>query len=57
MHTTIEKNKHKFTPEMEEKLMYMNDDELFCFFEENTIVYEEPDLLKVILRGKNEANL
>ena len=54
MPTTIEKNKHTYTPELEEKLMYMSDEDLYCFFENNTVEYEE-SLLTVMMRFKNEG--
>ena len=51
------KEEIKYSTEIEEKLMYMNDEELFCFFEKYKLVYEE-ELLTVVLRGKeNEKNL
>ena len=54
MNTTIEKNKVKYSPELEEKLMYMDDENLYCFFEKNVIEYEE-SLLTVMMRFKNEG--
>lgn len=54
MHTTIDKNVHKYDSALEEKLMYMNEEELYCFFENNTIEYEE-SLETVVMRYFNEG--
>jgi len=54
VHTTTAKTSHKYNDELEEKLMYMNDEELYCFFENNTIEYEE-SLEVVVMRYFNEG--
>ena len=39
---------HYYNEKIEEILMHLNDDELTEWFESNTIVYNNPDLLEVI---------
>lgn len=54
MLTTTEKTSHKYDTVLEEKLMYMDDEELYCFFKNNTIEYEE-NLETVVMRYFNEG--
>lgn len=54
MLTTIAKIVHKYDAALEEKLMYMDDEELYCFFENNTIEYED-DLQTVVMRYFHEG--
>ena len=54
MLTTTAKIVHKYDAELEEKLMYMDDEELYCFFETNTIEYKE-SLEVVVMRYFNEG--
>lgn len=54
MLTITDKIIHKFNESLAEKLKYMTDDELACFFENNTIEYEE-ELLDVCKRFNNEG--
>lgn len=54
MLTTTAKIVHKYNAELEEKLMYMNDEELYCFFKNNTIEYKET-LETVVMRYFNEG--
>lgn len=49
MLTITDKIVHKYDAELEEKLMYMDEEELYCFFENNTIEYEE-SLETVVMR-------
>ena len=54
MLTTTAKIVHKYDSALEEKLMYMDEEELYCFFETNTIEYEEA-LETVVMRYFNEG--
>lgn len=56
MLTTTDKKVHKYCETLENELMYLTEDELMLWFEKNTIEYEEPSLLKVILRGLNDSS-
>lgn len=42
------KNKHNYTEELENFLMFLTEDELMEWFESNTIEYDKP-LIQVIL--------
>jgi len=57
MLTTIVKKVHAYNDALENELMYLTEDEIMVWFESNTIVYEEPSLLKVVLRGLKNDNV
>lgn len=57
MLTTIAKTVHIYNEVLENQLLYLTEDEIMVWFESNTIVYEEPNLLKVILRGLKNDNM
>lgn len=54
MPTITDKKVHRYCDSLENMLMYLTEDELMAWFETNTIEYDEPSLLKVILRGLND---
>lgn len=57
MHTIIAKTAHIYNEVLENELLYLTEDEIMVWFESNTIMYEEPSLLKVILRGLKNDNM
>lgn len=46
------KNKFKYNDELETMLIMMDDDEFIEWLETNEIIYNNPNLLEVMLEGK-----
>jgi len=54
MNTTTDKPIVQYNEALEDKFMYMSEDELFRFFNENTVEYKE-ELIDVVMRFHNEG--